>query len=181
MSQKYAKVESGEVVQGPQELPCQAQNCDGEWVTGFNCLGADCLKACNWLPVTYADLSDYQSYGEPVITDDSVTYPAEDWSDEDIISAKLAAGAVIVTALVQDKIDAYNETYNLAFADVHSCNDYAAHDGYSHQAFCSDIWDWSVELWEAARALQTDVLAGDREAPTETEFLAELPEYTGTE
>jgi hypothetical protein len=178
---EYAKAYNGEIIVGPCSLPCKEKNCLGQWVTGFNCLTLECLKKCNWLPVEYAEKGEYQRYSLPVIEESRVFYPVEDWSEAEILTAQLQDAVTLVTESIQARVDVYNVGHGLMFTDVHNCESYSRVTGYSHQQFCTDVWLWSVAMWEAARAIQVDVISGNRTMPTATEFIAELPAYAGVE
>jgi len=88
-------------------------------------------------------------------------------------------GEQLAEALIQAQVEAYNAAHGLSFRDVYSCDIYADKTGYPHQQFCADITDWNWRVWSATRATQADILAGNRTIPTEAEFIAELPIYTG--
>jgi hypothetical protein len=90
-------------------------------------------------------------------------------------------GEVLVTNLIQQRVDTYNAAHGLVFESAHSCSNYRDIAGYTHRQFCDDIWLWNVAVWEAARAIMYAVVIGARTAPSEAELLAELPAYEGVE
>lgn len=176
---KYAKIENGEMLRGPCFLPRTYHAADGTTITGFNCLGNAALRAHGWLPVEYADLGEDQRRGAPIIEAGRVFYPAEDISEAEILQRRIHEASGAVTTLIQSQVDAYNQAHGLAFDSVHNCESYSRVDGYTHQQFCIDVWNWNVAAWEAARAILADVEAGERDMPTVAEFLADLPVYEG--
>jgi len=61
----------------------------------------------------------------------------------------------MIDATIQGELDKYNKANGIAIASIHNAESYSRHTGYSHQAFCLAIWNWSVELWEFMRAWQS--------------------------
>jgi len=70
----------------------------------------------------------------------------------------------ITTNFIQDVLDNYNDEFGLKIKDVARAELYSRKTGYTHQAFCLAIWDWSVDVWEAIRAIPI--------IPTDAEFEA---------
>lgn len=112
---------------------------------------------------------------------DGWTTEPRPFSQEEILRQKMKEAADTVAKIIQDRVDAYNEAHGLAFSDVHNCESYSRVTTYSHRQFCEDVWLWNVEMWETARAIQGEVVAGQMQIPTAEEFIAMLPEYTGVE
>jgi hypothetical protein len=77
---------------------------------------------------------------------------------------------------IQSKIDDYNRVNGVMFANINSIMKYTIDNTYTHFAFCMAIVQWNIDVWETARAIQADVLAGNRDEPTTEELLSELPE-----
>jgi hypothetical protein len=98
-------------------------------------------------------------------------------TQEQIIAQMITDGESIIIAHIQKPIDDYNATNGTAFAHAHTCANYKDETGYTHQAFCQQAWSFNVTVWEAGRAIQTDVLAGTIPAPTAEEFKAMLPVF----
>ena len=82
-----------------------------------------------------------------------------------------------IIAYIQAPIDAYNKTHNMLFSDVHSCANYAMVEGYTHQAFCAAVWTWNVQVWEAARQILADALAGTVAITSVNDLLTLLPAW----
>lgn len=74
------------------------------------------------------------------------------------------------TEFIQARVDEYNLANGTAFTNVHNCESYSRTTGYTHQAWCLEVWTWNVAVWEAVRALAT--------IPTDTEFQAVLDGVT---
>jgi hypothetical protein len=70
----------------------------------------------------------------------------------------------VTTDFLQSVLDKYNEDNGIALKDVARCELYSRKTGYTHKAFCLAIWEWSVEVWEAVRAIPTPPI------PTNEEF-----------
>lgn len=99
---------------------------------------------------------------------------------EDQLSKVFTDKAVyLVERRVQSVVDLYNQTNKVDFVDIHACANYANNTGYTHQKFCVDVWNWNVNVWEAARRIIAEVESGQREEPTAEEFVSMLPDYTG--
>ncbi len=88
-----------------------------------------------------------------------------------------AAYEELVTALIQTEVDKYNQANDVLFSDVHSCKSYADMTNYVHQPFCSAVFTWNLDVWEAARNILAEVKSGTRATPTVDELLGELPEF----
>ena len=96
-----------------------------------------------------------------------------------VFAKKQEQAEAMIEHYIMAPIHAYNAEHNTKFASVHSCANYARVDGYTHQEFCSNVWLWSVQVWESARQILHDIMTGQRTEPTPEEFLAELPEFLG--
>jgi hypothetical protein len=103
----------------------------------------------------------------------------KDITSLDELMAKLIDEATRLTTLfIQEPVDAFNSMNGTAFHDVHSCANYMNNPAYTHITFCTNVWNWSVEVWEVARDIQGQVLSGAIEAPSPEEFLGMLPIFT---
>ena len=80
---------------------------------------------------------------------------------------------------IQYVVDKYNKDHSVLFDNVHSCANYRFNDGYVHQQFCNDVWDYNEAVWEKARKTEEQVLKGEIPLPTKDEFIAMLPAYGG--
>jgi hypothetical protein len=94
------------------------------------------------------------------------------------IEQKINTFTTTIDSYIQSKIDDYNNANGVMFADINSIMKYTIDNTYTHFAFCMAIVQWNIDVWETARAIQQDVLAGNRAEPTTEELLAELPELT---
>jgi len=74
---EYAQIdfEIMQIIDGPRALPTSIKT-DNGWITGFDCLDDETVKQYGWIPVEYAVLTDIQTYDDPTIDEDKVTYPA---------------------------------------------------------------------------------------------------------
>lgn len=96
--------------------------------------------------------------------------------DEGLKSKALLDGFTKLTEnTLQNEIDSYNADNNVLFRDIHAVANYINTPTYTHYNWCVLVWDWNVNVWETARQIQLDVMAGNREIPTEEQFLSELP------
>lgn len=82
-----------------------------------------------------------------------------------------------IESLIQGEIDKYNEANMVAFKDIDACAKYTTIPTYTHYQFCVDVIVWQTNVWETARTIQADVLAGTRPIPTTEEFISELPVF----
>jgi hypothetical protein len=108
------------------------------------------------------------------------TYDVVDIPQEEIIKKKVNTFTSTIDNYIQSKIDDYNNTNGTKFVLL-SVSDYLFDTEYAHYGFCREFTMWRVGkngVWETARAIQQDVLAGNRAEPTTEELLAELPELT---
>jgi hypothetical protein len=94
------------------------------------------------------------------------------------IEQKINTFTTTIDNYIQSKIDDYNNANGLKLADVNSLMKYTIDNTYTHYPFCMGMIQWNIQVWETARAIQTEVLAGNRDEPTPEELLAELPELT---
>lgn len=123
-------------------------------------------------------------YPERYRVENGALVERQEWAEEreaEIFKEKIKQAADTVESLIQARVDAYNEDHGLAFSDVHNCESYSRVQTYSHRQFCEDVWLWSVDMWETARSIQAEVIAGQRTMPDEGEFLSLLPKYNGVE
>ena len=82
----------------------------------------------------------------------------------------------LIDVLIASKITEYNEANNVKYQNINSFPKYIHDTTLPQYAVSKAFLDWNSILWETARSIQSDVLAGNREIPTESELLAELPE-----
>jgi hypothetical protein len=94
------------------------------------------------------------------------------------IEQKINTFTTTIDSYIQSKIDDYNNANGVMFANINSIMKYTIDNTYTHFAFCNSIILWNIDVWETARAIQQDVLSGNRDEPTTEELLAELPELT---
>lgn len=90
------------------------------------------------------------------------------------------ARADIVKAVeeyIQATIDGYNEANGILLKNIDSCFKYTAVPTYTHYQFCVDVIAWNARVWETARAIEAEVLAGNRGVPSVEELLGELPKF----
>ena len=80
----------------------------------------------------------------------------------------------MTNAYIQNKVDEYNLANGTAFNNVHNCKSYIDHPTYAHKDFCSSIWLWSVDVWEAVRSYQSTLDS----IPTDEEFMEVLEGVT---
>ena len=125
------------------------------------------LAVKKWMKETY-------EVGSPASNDYSplVGYPASDdydpavpnspempYTAEYITSYTLnkieVESITLISNTIQNEVMTYNRANGIALANVHNAESYSRVDGYTHQAFCLQVWLWSVELWEFMRAWQT--------------------------
>lgn len=92
----------------------------------------------------------------------------------------ITTGERLAKNQVQSIIDKYNEDHNVKFENVDSCFKYTSDSTYSNYQFCVDIIAYNIEVWEACRTIQDDIMNGNIEVPTEEEFIGLLPVYSGT-
>jgi len=105
--------------------------------------------------------------------------PESEFTEEEIRQTLINHYTRVVDYHIQSKISEYNKINGTAFTNVHHCANYKDAVGYTHRQFCSDVWVWNVQVWETARGVQTEVISGARQIPTDEELITLLPEYTG--
>jgi hypothetical protein len=80
---------------------------------------------------------------------------------------------IVTDKFISDVLNDYNTEHGIKLQSVHNCESYSRKTGYTHQAFCQVIWEWSVDLWEAVRGIVT--------IPTDEEFEAVVRSVTNVE
>ena len=81
----------------------------------------------------------------------------------------------LIDGLITTKITEYNKANNVIFQDINSFSKYMHDISLPQYAISKTFLDWNSALWDTARLIQSDVMAGNREVPTEEELMAELP------
>ena len=81
-----------------------------------------------------------------------------------------------VGAAVQSMIDAVCTSGVPYFRDIFSARGYVNDPNPAYHARAVALRDWSSSVWTALDEIQADVMAGNRQLPTLTELLAELPQ-----
>ncbi len=76
---------------------------------------------------------------------------------------------------IHSKIDEYNKANNLSFKDIDSLVKYTRIKTYSHYRFVIKALTWNVKVWEFARQVMDDVIAGKMAIPTKQELIDALP------
>lgn len=117
--------------------------------------------------------STYEIQADKVVK----TYTVVDIPAEEIMSKARDAMVRSIEQLIQSEIDKYNEANGVLFKDIDACAKYVNIPSYTHYQFCIDVISWQTNVWETARQIQSDVLAGTRTMPTEKELLSELPTF----
>jgi hypothetical protein len=104
------------------------------------------------------------------------------WVDTtDYLAVQMEEANKETFALIQARVDKFNKLNNTTFNSVYTCKAYKDEPNYSYNQFCSDVFSWNTQVWEKAGQIRRDVLAGTMTPPaTIEEYLALLPEYTGT-
>lgn len=113
--------------------------------------------------------------------DGAITAPqglVEQLANEQLEQAK-ANLVSTVDAYIQITVDAYNKANGTLFASVHNCATYINVPTYIHYEFCVDVVKFNADVWEKARAIEADVLAGLRPMPTAKKLVVELPVFEG--
>lgn len=96
----------------------------------------------------------------------------------ELMSELKAACELAITNLIQSKVDEYNAANGLSLTDVKSCALYAQVQTYTHKAFCQAVWEWNVSVWEAARILLSQAIAGEISITSPDDVISLLPEFT---
>lgn len=86
----------------------------------------------------------------------------------------------VISRHIQSTVDAYNKANGTAFEKVHNCAAYKDIASYPHQPFCQAVLEWNAEVWVTARRIESEVVSGERLAPTPAELVGELPEFIFT-
>lgn len=81
-----------------------------------------------------------------------------------------------VGAAVQSMIDAVCTSGVPYFRDIFSARGYVNDPNPAYHARAVALRDWSSSVWTTLDEIQADVMAGNRQLPTLTELLAELPQ-----
>ena len=82
-----------------------------------------------------------------------------------------------VEEYIQSEVNKYNEANGVMFKDIDACAKYTTVPTYTHYQFCVDVITWNVNVWETSRAIEAEVLAGNRQIPTVEELVLELPVF----
>lgn len=82
----------------------------------------------------------------------------------------------MISAAIEAEITNYNTQNDIALASVHNAESYSRVSGYTHQEFCSQVWLWSVSLWEHMRAWQGELVT----LPTQEEIQTKIDELPFT-
>ncbi len=123
--------------------------------------------------LTLKDNGDYEKHYNADMSLDTATIDAEN------IASVITQGEAVVDGLIQGQIDTYNNAHGTKFRSVDSCYKFLKKAAYPHHQFCNDIVDYAIEIWEVARAIQDGLIADIPPNPTEEEFIALLPVYSG--
>lgn len=126
-------------------------------------------------------LAEGQKYDTPQLVDGVVSIVTIDQTATELLSTLKHIGELAVITYLQERVSIYNEAHGLVFQDVHACANYKDVIGYTHKQFCEDVWAWNVAVWEEARLILADIVAGERLVPTIEGLIAELPMYEGVE
>jgi len=95
---------------------------------------------------------------------------------EQIYLEKVTAAEALTDAHIQAPIASYNNANGTNFGGIHNCASYINTPSYTHYQFCVDVWAFNVQVWEAARQIQIDIINGNLVQPeTEEAFIALLP------
>lgn len=78
-----------------------------------------------------------------------------------------------IDRIIQGEIDNYNKLNNIKIGSIHNAADYIPMTTYSHQAFCEQVWNWSVGLWDGIRTWGDSL----EHLPTDAEIDAEIANY----
>ena len=123
--------------------------------------------------LTLKENGDYEKHYKADMSLDTVTIDAEN------IATVITQGEAVVDGLIQGQIDTYNTAHGTKFRSVDSCDKFIRRVSYPHNQFCSDIVNYAIDIWEVARAIQDGLIADIPPNPTEEEFIALLPPYSG--
>ena len=82
-----------------------------------------------------------------------------------------------VDGYIQNEVNKYNKANGTMFEKVHNCAAYVGVATYSHQQFCIDILSFNASVWDKARSVEAEVIAGLRVPPAKEELLSELPVF----
>ena len=82
-----------------------------------------------------------------------------------------------VTKYIQEAVDQYNTENGTAFDSVHNCAAYKDIMSYSHNVFCNSVLEWNAAVWDMARSIESEVVAGNREIPSVDELIEYLPKF----
>ena len=82
-----------------------------------------------------------------------------------------------INTLISSEIKKYNKKNGLLFKDIDALNKYLVNPNYTHYTFINSCLLWNVDVWEKARAIEKDVILGNREIPTVKQLLTELPKF----
>lgn len=131
------------------------------------------------------EMEKYYKGSEPLtrITDEEATAILNPpLTPEQQLAKMINDATAMIDGMIQKVIDDYNSAHGVNFKNVDALPKYAMKPNYTHNQFCMDVLDWvtsDIGIWETARAIQGEVMAGTREIPTEQEFIAMLPQYEG--
>jgi len=97
---------------------------------------------------------------------------SEDVDEElkEATKALIAKFTSVTDDFIQARVNDFNDANGTKFNNVHNAESYSRVDGYTHQAWCGQLFTWNVNVWEAVRTYQKTLT----EAPTDEQFQAVL-------
>lgn len=105
------------------------------------------------------------------------------WMDvatiEDQLKALESKAILVVSGMIQAVIDNYNKAHRVSFKDIDAMPKYKDDPTYTHYQFAVDIIGYNKIIWDDYVRPELDKILGGNPIPTEAEFIAALPVYTG--
>ncbi len=97
----------------------------------------------------------------------------------DVLTSEMISMATeIITTIVSKEISIYNKANNISLEGINSCVKYTLFEDYLHYDFCINILTFNKDIFEKGREIQTDIINGDIDVPTEEEFIDMLPTFS---
>lgn len=171
----YAKIENGQIAKYNLRRK--------DFGVGVNSPESTCI-ARGYYPIVgtqpaYDSATQRVSSPQYVLNGEQVDkiYTVTDIPAEELLTKARNEMVRAVEQYVQSSVDVYNDDNGTLFESVHNCSTYKDVAGYTHQAFCQSIVAHNAAVWDTARGIEAEVIAGTRTMPTVDELVALLPTF----
>ena len=126
------------------------------------------------LGIAHVDNSNEDTWEEITEKEANDCYTLIEYNE---IQEAITTGEMLIEKYIQSYINTYNSNNGVKFNNVHNCANYKDELGYTHQVFCLKVWNFNIQVWEAGRLIQSDIISGNSPIPTKEEFKMMLPKW----